>query len=37
MAIGLAFVNVWLSDGLYVLVALIWLVPDSRIEKNVQS
>jgi len=33
-AIGLAFVNVWLADGLYVLVALIWLVPDRRIEKH---
>ncbi|HTL02603.1 MAG TPA: TMEM175 family protein [Vicinamibacterales bacterium] len=32
-AIALAFVNVWLADGLYVLVALIWLVPDRRIEK----
>src|ERR1700730_17122631 len=27
-AIGLAFVNQWIADGLYVLVALIWLVPD---------
>jgi uncharacterized membrane protein len=34
-AIGLAFVNVWLADGLYVVVALIWLVPDRRIEKGV--
>ena len=33
-AIGLAFVNVWLADGLYALVALIWLVPDRRIEKG---
>jgi len=32
-AIGLAFVNVWLSDALYVVVAMIWLVPDRRIEK----
>jgi uncharacterized membrane protein len=32
-AIALAFVNVWLADGLYVLVALIWFVPDRRIEK----
>jgi uncharacterized membrane protein len=36
-AIGLAFINVWLSDGLYVLVALIWLVPDRRIEKRLQG
>jgi uncharacterized membrane protein len=32
IAIPLAFVNQWLSDGLYVLVALIWLIPDRRIE-----
>jgi uncharacterized membrane protein len=32
-AIGLAFVNQWFSDVLYVTVALIWLVPDRRIEK----
>jgi uncharacterized membrane protein len=31
-AIPLAFVDQWLSDALYVLVALIWLVPDRRIE-----
>jgi len=34
--IGLAFVNVWVSDALYVLVALIWLVPDRRIETRLQ-
>ena len=32
-AIGLAFVNAWLSIAIYVLVAAIWLVPDRRIEK----
>jgi uncharacterized membrane protein len=32
-AIPLAFVNQWLSAGLYVLVALMWLVPDRRIER----
>jgi uncharacterized membrane protein len=32
-AIGLAFVNVWLSCALYVGVALMWLVPDLRIER----
>jgi uncharacterized membrane protein len=32
-AIPLAFVNHWLSMALYVLVALVWLVPDRRIEK----
>jgi uncharacterized membrane protein len=31
-AIPLAFVNSWLAGGLYVLVAIMWLVPDRRIE-----
>jgi TMEM175 potassium channel family protein len=34
LAIPLAFVNQWISDGLYVLVALMWLVPDRRIESK---
>jgi uncharacterized membrane protein len=33
LAIGLAFVNQWLSDALYVLVAVMWLIPDRRIER----
>ena len=33
-AIGLAFVNQWISDALYVLVVLMWLVPDRRIERH---
>jgi uncharacterized membrane protein len=33
VAIGAAFWSHWISQGLYVLVALIWLVPDRRIEK----
>jgi uncharacterized membrane protein len=36
-AIPLAFVNQWLSDGLYVLVALMWLVPDRRIESSLKG
>ena len=36
LAIPLAFVNRFLSIGLYVVVALIWLVPDRRIEKRLQ-
>jgi uncharacterized membrane protein len=31
-AIAMAFVNRWVSLGIYVLVALMWLVPDRRIE-----
>jgi len=32
-AVPLAFVNAWLSYGLYILVAVMWLIPDPRIEK----
>jgi uncharacterized membrane protein len=31
-AIILAFVSSWISIGIYVMVAVIWLVPDRRIE-----
>jgi len=33
VAIPLAFVNSWISGALYVLVAVMWLVPDRRIER----
>jgi uncharacterized membrane protein len=33
VSIPVAFVNTWLSDALFVTVALIWLVPDRRIER----
>ena len=33
IAIPAAFWNQWLSDAIYVLVAIIWLVPDQRIER----
>jgi uncharacterized membrane protein len=33
-AIPLAFLNPWISCALYVGVALIWLVPDRRIERR---
>ena len=33
LGIGLAFVNHWLSIAMYVAVALIWLVPDRRVER----
>ena len=36
-AIGLAFVNQWISDAIYVTVALMWLVPDSRIERRLEA
>ena len=34
-AIPMAFVSQWISIGLYVIVALMWLVPDPRIESKV--
>ena len=34
-AISLAFVRSWLAASLYVLVEIIWLVPDRRIEKRI--
>jgi uncharacterized membrane protein len=36
-AIPLAFVNQWISDGIFVSVALLWLIPDSRIERHARS
>ncbi len=36
-AIALAFVNQWISDAIYVFVALMWLVPDRRIESRMSS
>jgi uncharacterized membrane protein len=34
-AIPLAFVSPWISNGIFVLVALIWFIPDRRIERVV--
>jgi len=34
VAIPLAFVSSWISGGLYVVVAIMWLVPDTRIERT---
>src|SRR6266516_1329043 len=36
-AIPLAFVRSWLACALYVLVAVMWLVPDRRIEKTLTA
>jgi uncharacterized membrane protein len=35
VALPCAFVYVWIAEALYVAVALIWLVPDTRIERLV--
>lgn len=34
VAIPLAFVKWWLACSLYILIAIMWLVPDRRIEKT---
>jgi hypothetical protein len=35
--VPLAFVEQWLSQMLYAAVALVWLVPDRRIESIAKS
>ncbi len=37
MGIGLAFVNPYISLTLYIAVAIIWLVPDRRVEKVIEA
>jgi uncharacterized membrane protein len=37
VGIGLAFVHPWLADVMYALVALVWIVPDRRIESKVSG
>lgn len=37
VAIMLSFVAPWASCALYVLVAIMWLVPDRRIEKTIMN
>lgn len=37
VAIGLAFVHVWIADVIYIGVALMWLVPDRRIESRFRT
>jgi uncharacterized membrane protein len=35
IAIGLSFVNQWVADALYVIVAAMWFIPDRRFERAV--
>ena len=35
VAIALSFINNWIAFTMYVLVAIMWLVPDKRIERRV--
>jgi uncharacterized membrane protein len=37
IAIPMAYVSPWISGSLYVIVALIWLLPDPRIETQVHQ
>ena len=37
VAIALAFVSPWISLAIYALVALIWLLPDRRIEHAIAA
>ncbi len=37
LGIGLSFVNRWLGVALYVVVALVWLIPDRRVERIVAT
>jgi hypothetical protein len=37
LALPLAFVSRWIALGLYVVVALMWLVPDRRLESRRKS
>jgi uncharacterized membrane protein len=37
VAIPLAFVSQWLAQAIYVIVALMWLVPDRRIERTLRA
>jgi len=35
VAIGLSFVSSWIGCGLYVLVAMMWVIPGRRIERQI--
>ena len=37
IAIPSAFLNQWISDGIYITVALMWLIPDKRIESKLKE
>jgi uncharacterized membrane protein len=36
-AIPFAFVSSWIAGGLYVFAALLWLIPDPRIEREIEK
>jgi len=37
IAIPSAFLSPWISGGIYVAIAMIWLIPDKRIERTVKK
>ena len=37
LGIGLTFVDRWLGIAIYAIVALIWLVPDRRVERQLNT
>ena len=37
IASGLAIIQPWIAQALYVILALLWLIPDRRIERMLYS
>lgn len=37
IGIVMSFINEWVAGGMYVLVAIIWLIPDKRIERTIYN
>ena len=37
LAIGLAFVRPWIADALFVVVAIMWFIPDRRMERAIEA
>lgn len=37
IAAGLAIIQPWIAQALYVILALLWLIPDRRIERMLYS
>jgi uncharacterized membrane protein len=36
VGIGLSFVSPWIGLAIYIAVAVMWLIPDRRIERKIQ-
>lgn len=35
VGLSMSFLNTWIAIAIYILVAIIWFIPDRRIEKNI--